>query len=91
MDNFIQVETASLDALIKQVHDLNIAFRESRLQLIYTEILDGNEAAQYLKVTPRYLQSLRGKNELCYFQIGSLIRYKRADLDKWLNAHQVGQ
>ena len=81
----------SLDALIRQVSALNEGLRKNKLAELNTEILDSNEAAAYLKVTTRYLQALRSKGELRFFQIDSLIRYKKADLDKWLNSYQLGK
>ena len=90
MDKFVQVERASLDALIKEVSDLNKSLRDSKLEALYTEVLDGNEAAKYLKVTKQYLQGLRDKREIKFYQSGFLVRYRKADLDKWLNSYQVG-
>jgi t-SNARE complex subunit (syntaxin) len=87
----IQVEQASLDALIKQVADLNKSLRENRIQQLCTEYLDSNEAAQYLKVSKRFLQLLRDKGEIIYFQKNLTIWYRRSDLDKWVKSHQVGK
>jgi len=82
---------ASLDALIKQIADLNISLRENKIQQMSTEILDGNEAALYLKVSKRFLQVLRDKGEIVFYQKNLSIWYKKADLDKWLNSYQVGK
>jgi excisionase family DNA binding protein len=87
----VTIERASLDVLIRQVSELNKSLRENKLQEAYTEILDGNEAAQYLKVSKRFLQLLRDKGEIVFYQKNLTIWYKRADLDKWLNAHKVGK
>jgi len=91
MGQTIVVEQASFDMLVRQVSNLNDALRQNKLQDIFTEVLDGNEAAKYLKVTKRYLQLLRDKGEIPFYQNGQVIRYKKTDLDKWLNTCRVGK
>jgi hypothetical protein len=80
-----------IDVLIRQIANLNEALRDNKLENIYSEILDSNEAARYLKVTTQFLRTLRDKQEVKYYQRDQLIRYKKADLDKWLTSHQVGR
>ena len=35
-------------------------------------------------------QTLRGFDDLPYYKIGGLIKYKLSDLEKWLESHSVG-
>ena len=80
-----------IDVLIRQVASLNDGLRKNKLAELNTEILDGNEAANYLKVTTRFLQKLRDSGEIKFYQRDLLIRYKKSDLDKWLNSYKVGR
>ena len=44
-----------------------------------------NEAACYLKMSPRTLQAWRQRGEgPRYFKVGRSVRYDRAELDRWL-------
>ncbi len=56
---------------------------------IFCEVLDSKEAARYLKISWRYLQVLKEKKEIPYSQYGTIVRYRKADLDKWLDEHRV--
>ena len=50
------------------------------------------EAAAYIGVTPGTLEVWRCRNRyrIPYLRIGRHIRYRRADLDKWLDSRRVG-
>ncbi len=51
-----------------------------------------SEAAAYLGVTAGTLEIWRCTNRqtIPYLRIGRHIRYRRADLDKWLDSRRVG-
>jgi len=50
------------------------------------EIFDDNQSAFYLKITPRTLRLWRRTRGLPHYKVTSkIIRYKRADLDAWLD------
>lgn len=42
------------------------------------------EAAAYLGISVRHLQALRAKEQVPYTKIGRALRFRRADLDLWL-------
>lgn len=54
------------------------------------DLLKSQEAAQYLRVSERTLSALRSQNNGPRFHRlhsdGRGVRYRRADLDDWLNA-----
>jgi excisionase family DNA binding protein len=54
------------------------------------ELLTPDEAADYLQLSPRLLQQWRyvGRGPR-FVKAGHAVRYRRADLDAWLDAHAV--
>lgn len=52
------------------------------------ELLDEKQAAQYLTVTPGTLAVWRsvGRYRLPFVKVGRMVRYRRSDLDAWLEA-----
>lgn len=55
-----------------------------------TELLTTAEAAQVLGVQPQSLAvwRLRGEN-LPFIKVGRLVRYRRSDVEKWLEAQTI--
>lgn len=86
----IAIEDQALKELTAQFTQLNNALRDKTMGDLYGEVLEVNEAARYLKVTPKYLQVLRNSRSIPFSQCGKLIRYKKIDLDRWLDEHRVG-
>ena len=52
------------------------------------ELLDEKQAAEYLTVSPGTLSVWRslGRYNLPFVKVGRMIRYRRKDLDAWLEA-----
>ena len=48
-------------------------------------LLTQREAAQFLRVSERYLWTLRHKGELPHLRIGNRIRYRLSDLEGWVH------
>jgi excisionase family DNA binding protein len=57
-----------------------------------SDLLSEDEAAELLGVTPGTLQVWRSRKRygLAYLKIGRLVRYRRADLLRWLESRLVG-
>lgn len=51
-----------------------------------------DEAAAYLRVRPNTLSHWRstGRYGLPYVRVGNRVRYRRPDLDRWLETREVG-
>jgi excisionase family DNA binding protein len=56
-----------------------------------SELVGTEDAAQYPGVTPRTLEVWRctKRHMIPYVKVGRLVRYRRADLDEWLNSRVV--
>jgi excisionase family DNA binding protein len=56
------------------------------------DLLDNEQAAAYLGVTPRTLEVWRAvkRHKIKYLKVGRLVRYRRAELDRWLVSRTVG-
>lgn len=55
-------------------------------------LLDNNEAAAYVGITPRTLEVWRcvKRHAIPYIKVGRLVKYRPADLDAFLEAHTIG-
>ena len=47
------------------------------------------EAANYLNVTERYMRRLVAERRIAYHKLGRLLRFRRADLEDFLQAGRV--
>jgi len=52
------------------------------------EILTEREAQDYFKVSAKTMYNYRSKG-LSYIQVGKAIRYKKSDLDEFINKHTI--
>jgi len=69
-----------LDAVI----DLLNTVQQKKEQTILTE----REAQDYLKVSAKTMYNYRAKG-LTYIQVGKAIRYKKKDLEDFINKHTI--
>lgn len=60
---------------------------------IGTDILNQRQAAQYLGTTVGTLNSWRhcGKNTLTFIRWGNRIRYRKSDLDAWIERQLINK
>ncbi len=55
------------------------------------DILTIKEVAEYLKVTERTLYRLAQEGKIPAFKVGASWRFKRADIDAWIEAQKPGK
>ena len=69
------IEAQSLATIIRQTAALN-------------DLLDQNEAAQLLHVTPGTLSVWRstGRYSIPFVKVGRSVRYRRSDLNSWIDS-----
>jgi excisionase family DNA binding protein len=53
-------------------------------------LYDDDQAAQYLNTSKRHLERRRAERQLPFVRVGRKIRYKKSDLDAYIEAHRVG-
>ena len=53
------------------------------------EILDIDELSEYLKIKKSTLYSKVERKEIPYYKIGHLIRFKKSDIDAWMEESKV--
>lgn len=55
------------------------------------DLLNTEQAAVYLGVTPRTLEVWRcvKRHAIPYIKVGRLVKYRQTDLDAWLASHTV--
>jgi len=56
-----------------------------------SDLLDTTQAAAYIGVTPRTLEVWRAvrRHAIPYIKVGRLVKYRRADLDRWLVSRTI--
>ena len=87
----VAVESNVLDKILTEMKSLNEFVRESKVQNINEEVLDTHQAAEYLKISERTVQTLRNSGDIKYFQCGGKILYKKSELEKFLENYRVGK
>lgn len=57
-----------------------------------SNLLDTEDAADYLGVAPRSLEVWRcvKRHSIPYIKVGRLVKYRQTDLDAWLESRTVG-
>ncbi len=53
------------------------------------ELLNVGEVAQYLGVPKSRVYALVEAKDIPFYKIGRLVRFRKADIDSWLNRHKV--
>lgn len=52
-------------------------------------ILDVQSLAEYLRVTPKWIYERTHLKEIPHIKIGGQLRFRKRDIDKWLNSYNV--
>ena len=52
-------------------------------------LLDINQAAERLNVTPRFIRRLIAQRRIDYLKIGKFIRFHTDDLDSWIEDQRI--
>jgi len=84
----ISVESSTLDKLMEKIDVLASEVRKKN-EYIFPEVMVTEEAAKYLRVTERHLLVMKRKKQVVYSQCGKVIRFRKSDLDDYLNKYRV--
>ena len=52
-------------------------------------LLDIDDAADYLNVSPRFIRRLIAQRRINYLKIGKFVRFDQDELDDWVQAQRV--
>ncbi len=55
----------------------------------WSGLYDDESAAEYLDTTERHLERLRSRREITFVRVGRKIRYKKSDLDAFVERNRV--
>jgi len=47
------------------------------------------EVAKYLNLSPRTIEAKVYKNEIPFVKLGGAVRFRKQDIDKWIDAQKV--
>lgn len=53
------------------------------------QLLTYSQAARYLGISAAYLKKLKARGAVPYVQIGDLVRFRVASLDRWIQRKEV--
>jgi excisionase family DNA binding protein len=53
-------------------------------------LYDEDVAAEYISTTKRHLERIRARREIPFVRVGRKIRYKKCDLDDYIERNRVG-
>ncbi len=57
------------------------------MPVIRTRLLDSEEAAWYLRTTPRWVRTAACQGRLPAVRVGRHLRFRADDLDSWVDSH----
>ena len=88
----ITIESSAFKEILSQLDEIKSAIqRNGNKQPPEDRLLDNDEAAAFLKVTKRTLQTYRNTGEISFVQKGSKIYYRMSDIEEFLqkNHHKA--
>jgi|TARA_B100000809_G_scaffold107609_1_gene106111 excisionase family DNA binding protein len=53
--------------------------------------MTSQEVSRYLRCSVTTVRRLVGKREMPHFRLGKLVRFRRSEIDAWLNLHHEGE
>jgi len=59
--------------------------------MVKERLMTAGEVASYLSCSLSTVRRLVARDEIPYFRLGKMVRFRRADIDAWLALHQGGE
>ena len=81
----IGLDSAVWNALIHKLNSLQEALEKKNDDYLYTP----DEAAEYLKITPRTLKKYKNQGNISCCQFNNMVRYKHSDLKEFIKANHI--
>lgn len=63
--------------------------QETPLQRGHSRLINTEEAALHLGVTPRYVRRLVSERRIGFYKVGKFVRFDPTELDLWLSDRYV--
>ena len=54
-------------------------------------LMTSQDVSRYLRCSVTTIRRLAGKGEIPHFRLGKLVRFRRSEVDAWLNQHHEGE
>lgn len=87
----VAIEYRELESLHTTLMELKVAVESKTMQDVMMEVMDGEQAAKYLKMSKRSLYSLKDRGEIEFSQHDRMMFFRKADLDEWVLKNRVGR
>ena len=86
----IEMEQVDVRAIAKEVHDLLLpqlmALQNGKAE---ESIMGVAELAEYLGMSEKWIYDQTGGKRIPYFKLGSILKFKKTDIDKWVRTFNV--
>lgn len=84
----ITIESSAFKEIQNQLDEIKTEVRNNSQQIALADKwLDNDEAATFLKVSKRTLQTYRDTGQISFSQTGSKIYYRASDIEDFLQRH----
>lgn len=54
-------------------------------------LMTSQDVSRYLRCSVTTIRRLAGRGEMPHFRVGKLMRFRRSEVDAWLNLHHEGE
>ena len=85
----IEIEEDDIEAIANEVAETLKPLIAKNGESEEDEFLDVKGLAQYLKVSKQWIYERTHLNKIPHLKIDGQLRFKRKDIDKWVNTHNV--
>lgn len=87
----VAIESIELETLHTTLMELKVAVESKVMADVMMEVMDGEQAARYLKMSKRSLYILKDRGEIKFSQHDRMMFFRKADLDEWVLKNRVGK
>lgn len=87
----VAIEYRELESLHTTLMELKVAVESKTMQDVMMEVMDGEQAAKYLKISKKSLYTLKDRGEIEFSQHDRMMFFRKADLDEWVLKNRVGR
>lgn len=85
----IAIEKEEWDTMVSEIRGVKNALISNAFADAFTEWMDIDQAAKYLKMSKTYLHKLKDEKQITFSQYSKLIRFRRCDLDAFYESVSI--
>lgn len=87
LQSFIQgIVKEAVETALTQNMELSAQFSESKQKIVEPEILDADQAAEFLHLAKQTLYTLTCKKKVPFYKNGKKVLFKKHELQEWMDS-----